>query len=118
MHLILHITQRQQWEAAQVHGSYRCESLDTEGFIHCSTPSQVVRVANLFYAEQHGLVLLWIDGDRLQPELRYDAIDTGEAFPHVYGEINLDAVTQVTDFEPEADGTFSGTFERLNNSIE
>ena len=106
MNLILHITQRQQWEAAQAHGAYRCDSLDTEGFIHCSTPSQVVRVANFFYAGQQGLVLLWIDGDRLQAELRYDAIDTGETFPHVYGEVNLDAVMKVTDFEPEADGTF------------
>ena len=27
-------------------------------------------------------------------------------FPHIYGEINLDAVTQVLDFEPNVSGEF------------
>ena len=31
----------------------------------------------------------------------------GEAFPHIYGPINLDAVVQVLDFEPDANGEFS-----------
>lgn len=109
MQAIFHITPRQQWQAVQQQGVYRCESLETEGFIHCSTLPQVVRVANLFYAGQSGLVLLCIDGDRLQAELRYDAVETdsgSEAFPHIYGPVNLGAIVQVLDFQPEPDGTF------------
>jgi uncharacterized protein (DUF952 family) len=30
-----------------------------------------------------------------------------ERFPHIYGPLNLDAVTQVLPFEPSDDGLFS-----------
>jgi uncharacterized protein (DUF952 family) len=104
---IFHITQRQQWEAAQRQSIYRCDSLDTEGFIHCSTLAQVVRVANSFYRGQSGLMLLEIASDRLRSKLQYDVIETGEAFPHLYGPLNIDAVIQVLDFAPQADGSFA-----------
>ncbi|HEY9662544.1 MAG TPA: DUF952 domain-containing protein, partial [Allocoleopsis sp.] len=102
MALIFHITPHQQWETAQAEGVYRCESLGTEGFIHCSTSAQVVKVANALFRGQQGLVLLEIESDRLQAELRYDEIEGGEIFPHLYGALNLDAVTQVIDFPASA----------------
>ncbi len=86
-------------------GSYRSDSLDREGFIHCSLPRQLVTVANRFYAGQAGLVLLCMEGDRLTAEVRYEAVD-GDEFPHLYGSLNLEAVTQVLDFEPNAEGLF------------
>lgn len=107
MALIFHITPRHDWETAQAEGIYRCESLNHEGFIHCSTSVQVVKVANLFFRGQQGLVLLEIESNRLQAELRYDQIEGGEVFPHLYGALNLDAVTQVIDFPAGADGTFT-----------
>jgi uncharacterized protein (DUF952 family) len=103
---IFHITPRQQWEVAQQQGSYHCESLTTEGFIHCSTRSQVVKVANLFFAGQSGLVLLCIDANRIQSNLRYEPVAGGEVFPHVYGCLDLEAIVQVLDFEPQLDGRF------------
>ncbi|MBF2076510.1 MAG: DUF952 domain-containing protein [Synechococcales cyanobacterium C42_A2020_086] len=106
MPMILHITSREEWQSAQHAGMYRAASLESEGFIHCSTVPQVVRVANAFFAGQNGLVLLCLDEARLQSELRYDMIDTGEAFPHLYGPLNLDAVVQVLNFEPGRDGQF------------
>ncbi|SRR5579883_3197059 len=106
MTLIFHITPRSDWQAAQQAGIYRADSLDTEGFIHCSTAAQVVGTANAFFRSQSGLVLLGIAVDRLQASLRYDAVDDRQ-FPHLYGALNLDAVVQVFDFEPNADGTFT-----------
>lgn len=106
MALILHIADRPHWEVAQNVGIYRHASLDTEGFIHCSTPPQIVWVANTFMRGQHGLVLLCIDSERLQAELRYDEVAGVGKFPHLYGGINLDAVTQVLEFEPNAEGEF------------
>ncbi|NJO77930.1 MAG: DUF952 domain-containing protein [Cyanobacteria bacterium RM1_2_2] len=105
MALILHITDRSSWQAAQTAGVYRHASLETEGFIHCSTPAQLIGVANTFFRGQRGLVLLCIESERLQSELRYDAVGN-QHFPHVYGEINLDAVEQVRDFDPNATGEF------------
>jgi uncharacterized protein (DUF952 family) len=101
MALIFHITLRQQWEAST--DTYRGDTLETDGFIHCSELRQVVTVANRFYAGQSGLVLLCIEVDRLKPELRYEAAD-GDEFPHLYGALNLDAIVRVVDFEPSPTG--------------
>ncbi|QZZ23648.1 DUF952 domain-containing protein [Leptothermofonsia sichuanensis E412] len=106
MNWIFHITPRSHWEQAQQAGSYRADSLDTEGFIHCSTPAQVVRVADLFYRGQSGLVLLCIDPERLNAELIYEEVEEKQRFPHLYGALNLDAVVQVVDFQPNSEGRF------------
>ena len=63
-------------------------------------------VANQFYRGVPDLVLLVIAPAQLTAELRHDVIETGETFPHLYGELNLSAVVQVVDFPPEADGSF------------
>lgn len=115
--LILHLTSRTDWLAAQQTGEYRAPSLESEGFIHCSTEQQIVRVANSFYAGRHGLVLLEIDPARLKPELRWeppahpnpqaDLPPSDEFFPHIYGPLNNDAVIRSMDFEPNSDGHFS-----------
>lgn len=113
MTIILHITERQSWQSAQAAGAYRASSLDTEGFIHCSTAEQVERVANSFYRGQSDLVLLSIQTEQLPALLKWEAPmpsndpHSGELFPHIYGEINLEAVVKVVDFPPNADGTFT-----------
>ena len=105
---ILHVTSRAAWSDAQACAEYSADSLAGQGFIHCSKLGQVMRVANSFYTGQHGLVLLVIDPMRLSSELRWEpgADLVTELFPHIYGPINLDAVLQVVDFEPAADGKF------------
>jgi len=103
---IVHITHRDDWALAQLSGEYCPGSLSKEGFIHCSKPGQAAYVAETFYAGHHGLVLLVIDPDRLQAELRWEpgADKPDEIFPHIYGSLNLDAVIQVLDFNPGPDG--------------
>lgn len=106
MNPILHITQRQQWEEAKLASAYRGDTLHTEGFIHCSTPLQVISVANRFFPNRKGLVLLCIDCDRVQAKIKYEGLETEELFPHIYGALNTDAVYKVLEFEPSADGKF------------
>jgi uncharacterized protein (DUF952 family) len=105
---ILHATSRTAWSGAQKNGQYAADSLTGEGFIHCSKTDQILRVANLVFAGQPGLVLLVIDPVLLTSELRWDpGVDLAtELFPHIYGPINLDAVVRVIDFEPGTDGKF------------
>jgi uncharacterized protein (DUF952 family) len=107
--VIYHITSRTSWLAAQKSGEYTADSLAAQGFIHCSKADQVVRVANTWYAAQHGLVLLEIDETRLKPEVRWEpgTDKPDELFPHIYGPLNLDAVSQVYSFEPDRNGQFS-----------
>ena len=105
---ILHATSRTAWAAAQASGAYSADSLAEAGFIHCSKATQILRVANLLYAGQRGLVLLVIAPERLTSELRWEpGTDLAtELFPHVYGPINLQAVVKALDFEPGSDGKF------------
>ena len=110
---IYHITSRKAWIDATRNGAYTAPSLQTEGFIHCSTAAQVLPVARGFFAGQTGLVLLAIDPRRLESEVKWesaappDGVAEGVTFPHIYGPIALDAVVQVLDFEPNARGEFA-----------
>lgn len=104
---IFHITSRSGWERALRLGRYEAPSLAQQGFIHCSTADQVVRVANHLFRGTPGLVLLRIATGKLVAPVVYENLEGGpELFPHVYGPINLDAVEAATVFEPAPDGTF------------
>jgi uncharacterized protein (DUF952 family) len=102
---VVHLCPRNIWELACVVGEYTTDSLEQEGFIHCSRPDQVLWVANNFYSHQPDLVLLWIDPQQLSAETRWETVD-GQSFPHVYGPINLKAVQMVVEFLPDPDGVF------------
>jgi uncharacterized protein (DUF952 family) len=106
MKTILHITQRHEWETAKNLGTYRSNTLDSEGFTHCSTLAQVIGSANRFFKDQTDLVILKIDVDRVTPEIRYEGADSNNLFPHIYGELNIDAVIGSIDLESNPDGSF------------
>lgn len=106
--MILHITTRKDWEQARGQGEYTADSLKSEGFIHCSKPEQVIKVANARFHGREDLLLLVIDSAKVGPEIKWeDMLGEGQFFPHIYGALNLDAVTQVVDFLPGADGSFT-----------
>lgn len=104
---LLHISTPDQLDEARSQGEYLDPSLDTEGFIHLSTPEQILIPANERYAGQSGLILLVIEGDRLSSRLVFeDSYGSGIDFPHVYGPINLDAIVDSVEFPANADGMF------------
>jgi uncharacterized protein (DUF952 family) len=104
--LILHITTADEWKAAQAAGEYRTASLEREGFVHCSLPTQVTHVADWFYRDVADLVLLCIDPSLLTSPLRWEpsADEFAGDFPHVYGPIAVDAVVAVVPWERGEDG--------------
>jgi uncharacterized protein (DUF952 family) len=106
MPTILHITTRTQWDRAVLDGFYRGETLDTAGFIHCATSTQLAGVIARFYKGRTGLVLLEIDPAKLTSPLKFEpATDIDELFPHIYGPLNPDAVVSVSPLDPEVDGS-------------
>jgi len=58
-------------------------------------------------ARSDGLLLLCVDEARLTAPVRYEDLNAGDLFPHLYGPLNLDAVTNVIRYEPNADGLFN-----------
>ena len=114
--MIFHITTDKDWQTAKVRGSYRAPSLDSEGFIHCSTREQVLPVAENFYKGQEGLILLVIDPELLEATLKWEppagggpppGVGEDELFPHIYGEINIASVIDTLALTPDSAGTFS-----------
>ncbi|GAB4461053.1 MAG: DUF952 domain-containing protein [Anaerolineales bacterium] len=114
--MIFHITSRKDWEAAQAKGEYTAPSLTTEGFIHCSTPAQILPVAEKFYKGQADLVLLMIEPALLTSTLKWEppsggtpppGVPAGDLFPHIHGPINLNAVVNVFDFVFDSTGKFT-----------
>ena len=112
--MIYHITSLRGWREAQQRGEYRAESLETEGFIHCSTNTQVLPVAEKYYKGQGRLLLLMIDPSLLSSDLKWEppsggtppGVPEGELFPHVYGPINLGSIVKVVDLEANLDGKY------------
>ncbi|MFN8889124.1 MAG: DUF952 domain-containing protein, partial [Cyclobacteriaceae bacterium] len=74
--------------------NYSVSSLETEGFIHCSTHDQIEGTLQRFFVGQQNLVLLHIEPSRLNHPLKYEEAD-GKMFPHVYGPINREAIVKV-----------------------
>ena len=108
MNVILHIAYRAQWLRGRAKGAYRADSLAAQGFIHTSRPHQLLRVANAIFRGQRDLVLLYIDPHAVSAEIKYEAPPgSHEAFPHIYGPLNTDAVIKVVDFLPDDDGLFA-----------
>jgi len=105
--MVLHIVSAAEWQRARQAGSYEPTSLGSGDFVHCSTPEQIIRVANANFRGKSGLVLLCINPKRLKAPVMYENLEGGTSlFPHIYGPVNLEAVVEVLDFAPQQDGTF------------
>lgn len=106
--LIVHIALKSEWERAQRTGVYRSASLEHDGFIHCSDVDQVIDIANKLFRGQTDLALLCIDEALVTHSVKYEDLYQAQAlYPHIYGALNLDAITSVVDFKPGTDGMFS-----------
>ena len=104
-YLIYHLCQRQDWLKSQASRAYQADSLEHEGFIHCSKIDQVIGVANRYYQGVPQMVMLTIDPQKLTSIIHWE-ISGNEYYPHVFGPINVDAVIQVVDVRPESDGVY------------
>lgn len=106
--VILHITTARAWNGAQQQGEYTAESLATEGFIHCSTPEQIVGVFMERFRGRDDHTILIINPAKVRAAIVYeDCYEMGQKFPHIYGPLNLDAVQGTAALPPDEDGFFA-----------
>ncbi len=106
MPTIYKICSASAWREAERQGVYRGSEVDlTDGFIHFSTAQQVDSTARKHFAGQKGLFLIAIDAGALGDKLRWEPARDGALFPHLYGELDLAAVTDVFDMPLRSDGT-------------
>ena len=102
MPIIYKITPASAWREAERQGVYRGSADDLrDGYIHFSTAAQVAETARKHYFGQRGLFLVAVDADAL----RWEPSRNDELFPHLYGELDLGAVTDILDLRARSDGT-------------
>jgi uncharacterized protein (DUF952 family) len=102
---IFHITLPEHWEQAQRDGavtmSTREVTLAEEGFVHCSFAEQLAATAVRFFGDLDEVVVLRIDPALVtSPVVVEDLYDAGQAFPHVYGPLDVAAVIEARRTSP------------------
>lgn len=106
--MIYHIISKEAWMIARENRLYEPPSLQTDGFIHCSTEEQVSGVANTLYTGRTDLFVLGIQEDQVEAEIVYeDLYEMNQLYPHIYGGLNLNAVQKMYRFEPDEEGVFA-----------
>ena len=107
MPTIYHLTGQKDWAAAQSAGQLCPASLAAEGFIHCSQDQeQMLRVAQRLYPGRPDLLALSVNTALLTAPVVTEPSRSGELYPHLYGPLEISAVTAVRPLIPNAAGGF------------
>ncbi len=86
----------EQWEGFVATGLFAGAPVDlADGYIHLSAKDQVSGTLEKHFAGQAGLVLATIDLTRLGDSVRWEPSRGGALFPHVYGSLPMDSVTEI-----------------------
>ncbi|WP_294642300.1 DUF952 domain-containing protein [uncultured Aureimonas sp.] len=103
--LIFKLSPRSDWLEAEAAGRFTGAPVDREdGYIHFSTAEQVRETAAKHFAGQSSLIVAAVDPARLGPALKWEPSRGGALFPHLYGELSMDAVVYVADLPLGPDG--------------
>lgn len=87
-------------------GSFAGSPVDlADGYIHLSSAAQLPGTLEKHYAGQDSLQLVAVDLAALGEAVRWEKARGGEAFPHLYGPLTLDAVLAYGPLGHEPDGS-------------
>ncbi len=104
---LVHLAERDRWEAALGAGVYLPAEFARDGFIHLSARHQLLTPANRFYRGRTDLVALELDVGLLGDAVVWEpGAGTAEFFPHLYSALSADAVVAERPLLPGADGSF------------
>lgn len=103
--LIYKIVSRTEWAAAEDVGAFAGSAVDLEdGYIHFSTVDQVAETAAKHFSGQEDLLLVVVSEDKLGDSVRWEESRGGQLFPHLYGELPVGVVDEVSEFPLGPDG--------------
>jgi uncharacterized protein (DUF952 family) len=89
-----------QWRGWQAAGIFAGAPIDIEdGYIHLSAADQVAATHAKYFEGLHDLVLVEVDLDMLGDAVVWEPARGGALFPHVYGDIPIEAVIQAKPIE-------------------
>jgi uncharacterized protein (DUF952 family) len=95
--MIYHIATPAAWHKALQNGFYQPDAYAAEGFIHACKAHQVEGVLQRHFTNTKGLMILHIDENKITAPHSFVFVEAvNDEFPHIFGNINLDAVEEVT----------------------
>ena len=90
------------WNKAEQDGFFSGSGIDLiDGFIHFSTSDQTAQTAHLHFSGQGDLVLVKVATASL--DLKWEASRGGDLFPHLYSDLPMTAVVEVTPMPLDLD---------------
>jgi uncharacterized protein (DUF952 family) len=75
-----------------------------DGYVHFSTAEQLRETLRRHFAGQAGLVLFAVEAEPLGAALRWEPSRGGALFPHLYGELEMAALTERATISVGTDG--------------
>ena len=96
------------YQAAAARGTLYEATLQGSGFIHASPIDQLTRVANKYYKGVADVRVAVVQVLKVDAPIKWEPATAG-IYPHIYGPLNMDAVTRVVPVSPGADGNFDIT---------
>jgi uncharacterized protein (DUF952 family) len=114
--MIYHIVKEKDYLHLMKADSYIPANFDENGFVHCALEVSVISVANDYYLNVEGkILLLKIDPSKLKSQTKYESaatekgagtqhLSTSSVFPHVYGAIDNSAVEGIGALRKEKNG--------------
>ena len=86
----------EQWAAFERDRVFRGAPVDVaDGYIHLSTAEQLEGTLAKHFAGQQRLTIAEVDLAKVADTLRWEAARDGDLFPHIYGDLPMDAVVGV-----------------------
>jgi uncharacterized protein (DUF952 family) len=106
--LLYKILPRYLWDRAGAESRLPWSPTDVlDGFVHLSSANQVEDTAHRHFGNEVDLVLVALDPSQFaEGTLRWEPSHGGEDFPHVYGDIPLDAVVEIHALVGDEPGRF------------
>jgi uncharacterized protein (DUF952 family) len=92
-------------EASRAAGRFAGMPVDrADGYVHFSTAEQLGETLRRHFAGQSGLILFAVEAEALGASLRWEPSRGGALFPHLYGELAMEAIEDEATIAVGADG--------------
>lgn len=105
--MIYHIASVNEWEQNRNRVFYIPKRFYNDGFIHCSTNSQINKIANGIFANQEKIYLLRINDLEILEHIIYENLEGGtELFPHIYALLLKSNIVKVEEIIKQIDQPF------------
>jgi len=96
-----------EWDSVQKKKKFIGTKKDlADGFIHFSNKSQIKSTLKKYFLNKNNLILLKIDTSKLN-NLIFEKSATGDCFPHLYSDLNLNHVKKTYKIIFKKDGSYN-----------